>query len=237
VAFPRLGGLRSGGVRGVRAVGSGRLSSLGGLRSRLGEYRGLFAVSLLVVLLIAVVAVFAAVWPRYEEEFVAMGVLGEEGRAEGYYPNGDPSLAINSSVQWYLYLYNHRPAPSSVSVRVRVVNSTVPGPNRTLRAPCPAPAAFEVTTALGANETRLMPYTWRVSEASQSGDSTVINELVINGSRVGLNASSGDGRGFRMVLELWTYDEAYGAFRFGWESRGEYYCVWNQVWFNVTLPE
>lgn len=53
------------------AVGSRRLPSPGWLRSRLGEYRGLVTVSLLVVLLVAVVAVFAAVWPRYEE-FVAL---------------------------------------------------------------------------------------------------------------------------------------------------------------------
>lgn len=218
-------------------VGSGRRPSLGWLRSWLGEYRGLVTVSLLVVLLIGVVAVFAAVWPRYEEEFVALGVLGEGGKAEGYYPNGNSSLGIDSPVRWYLYLYNHRPAPSSVSVRVKVVNSTVPGPNRTLRVPCPAPVAFESTLVLGENETRLMPYTWRVSGASRSGGSIVLSELVINGSRVSLDVSSGDGRGFRMVLELWTYDEASEGFRFGWESKGEYYCVWNQVWFNVTLPE
>jgi len=221
--------------RGIRAVSSGRRPSLRGLRSNLEEYLGLFTVSLLVLLLIAVVAVFASVWPRYEEEFVAMGILGEGMRAEGYYPNGNSSLEVNSQVQWYIYLYNHRPAPSSVLIRVKVINSTVPSPNRTLRAPCPADSAFETTTVLRTNETRLIPYTWLVSEAFRSGDSLIVNKLVINGSDVYPNVSCGDGGGFRMIFELWTYDEASQGFRFGWEFKGEYYCVWNQMWFNVTL--
>lgn len=210
-------------------VVSGRFSA--GLK----KYRSLLTVSLLVVLLIAVVAVFASVWPRYEEEFVAMGILGDGIMGEDYYPNGNTSLDVDIPVRWHLYLYNHRPVPSKVLIQVKVVNSTVPSPNRTLRAPCPADPVFNTTTVLGTNETRLMPYTWSVSEASRSGDSVTISRLVINGSQVDLNVLSGDSRGFRMIFELWTYDEASQDFRFGWEFKGEYYCVWNQMWFNVTL--
>ena len=41
---------------------------------------------------------------------------------------------------------------------------------------------------------------------------------------------------YKVVLELWVYDEELGDFRFGWGQGDEMRCVWNQIWFNVTSP-
>ena len=203
----------------------------------LKEYRTVFVISGLILMLIVTVAVISAFWPKYEERFFAMGILDGNKRAEHYYPNGDPNIGVESLVRWYVYIYNHMGSAQNVLIRVKLLNSTLQGPDTSKRMPSPFPAFFEFRRELDVNETQLLPFFWHISEAVWHGDSVLITKLVVNDATLGANASALSGYSFRMVFELWIYDEASGTFGFTWRSKEETYCVWNQMWFNATLPE
>jgi len=202
---------------------------------RFREYQSFFTICILVLILIVAVAIVSAFWPKYEERFFELGLLGEGKRAEDYYPNNDPNIGISTSVPWYIYVHNHMGSNQSISIRVKILNSTLPGPDTSKRAPSSVPAFFEIRQDLDIDETRLLPFFWHISEATWLGDSIVITQLVVNNVTLGVNASAVSGYFFRLVFELWIYDEASGTFGFTWKSREESYCAWNQMWFNATL--
>jgi len=53
---------------------------------------------------------------------------------------------------------------------------------------------------------------------------------------VAVNASALVGSRFRLVFELWVYDQSLGDYRFFWASKGELYSASIYMWFNITLP-
>lgn len=208
----------------------------------LREYRTVLVALGLVLMLIVTVAVISAFWPKYEERFFALGILDGNKRAEHYYPNDDSNIGINSLVQWYIYVYNHMGSAQNVSIKVKLLNSTLQGPDTSKRVHSPIPDFYNFSLALNINETQLLPFFWYISEATPSGNFTIITQLVINNETLdlndlNLNVSAVSGFDFRMVFELWVYNEASGNFEFTWESKEESYCAWNQMWFNATLPE
>ena len=206
----------------------------------LEDYKTLFVSITLIAILAASTPLIGMLigmfLPQQEEPFLAMATLGEGGMADKYYPGGDPNIRVESPVRWYIYLYNHMGCAQYVAVRVKLLNSVLPGPDSASCSPSPTPAFFELRYVLIKNETRVSPLFWRVSEATQGENVVSITELVVNNMTVGLDATASDGYNFRMVLELWVYDDASDGLRFGWRSGQKYRCAWNQIWFNVTMP-
>ena len=195
----------------------------------------LFFVSVCMVLMLGVFGPFVmAYFPRGEERFFALAVLGEEGMAEKYYPDDDSNVSVGENVHWILYLYNHMGEAQYVAVRVKLLNSTTPTANSTSCAPSPAPVVYEIRDVLLNNETRLYPFTWSTEEVGWIGDFVGINLLSVNGDLVEVDVCSRDGVDFRFVFELWVFDEKSDDFRFGWSYGDESRCVWNQIWFNAT---
>lgn len=201
------------------------------------DYRTLFVSVCLVLMLVSTIPVVSMVLPRSVEPFFAMGVLGEGGMAEHYYPGDDPNIRVGSLVRWYLCVYNHMGCAQYVAVRVKVLNSTLPGPDSIECVPSGVPAFLEFRRVLVRNETWWFPFYWSISEVTVEGDSVFITQLVVNNVTLGLNAYATDGFNFRVVFELWVYDEASGDFGFAWRSGQEDRCVWLQIWFNLTLSE
>lgn len=164
---------------------------------------------------------------------MALALLGEEGMAEHYYPEDDPNIEVSEEVHWTLYLYNHMGEAQYVAVRVKLLNSKILAPNSTSRNPSPAPVVYEVRRVLLDNETWLYPFSWSVEEIEVIGDLLQIDLLSVNGDLFQTSVFTEDGNNFRMVLELWVYDEGLNEFRFGWSSGNELRCAWNQIWFNA----
>ena len=57
----------------------------------------------------------------------------------------------------------------------------------------------------------------------------------MNGDLVQTSVFAEDGYNFRIILELWFYDEGLNEFQFGWGYGDELRCAWNQIWFNSTI--
>jgi len=200
----------------------------------LDDYRTLFLTVTLILILGASTPVIGMFLPRSEEPFFVLALLGERGMADHYYPNGDPNIGVGSPVRWYLYLYNHMDGAQYVAVRVKVLNSTLPAPDSALCCPSPVPHFFEFRRVLVKNETWISPFFWRVSGATYQGDMVAVTQLVVNNVTLSLDTRALGGHNFRLVFELWVYDDALGVFRFGWRSGQDYRCAWNQIWFNVA---
>jgi hypothetical protein len=203
----------------------------------LDDWHLVFVSVCLVLVLGACAPVAMAYLPRRGEPFMALAVLGEEGMAEKYYPGDDPSIGVGEEVHWTLYLYNHMGEVRYVAVRVKLLNSTMSSPNSTSCSPSPAPVVYEVRRILLDNETWLYPLDWSLTDVGGDGGLVSIEGLMMNGEAFQTDAESVHGYNFRVVLELWTYDEASEGFIFGWASGEESHCVWNQIWFNATLPK
>lgn len=193
-------------------------------------------VSVCLVLVIAACApVVSAFMKVREEQFFALAVLGEEGMVEKYYPDYDPNIEVGEEVHWTIYLYNHLGEAQYVAVRVKLLNSTMLAPNSTSCSPSPAPVVYEIRRVLLDNETWLYPFDWNLLNVVLNGDSISIERLMINGQPYQINVGTLNGFNFRIVLELWIYDEVSERFNFGWVTMQESHCAWNQIWFNVTL--
>lgn len=200
------------------------------------EYKPLFVMGGLVLLLIVAVAVMSHFWPRYEERFFELGLLGRYKKAEEYFPGNTSTVEVGFDVTWFVYLHNHMGSPQEVSVRVKLLNATMLAPDDRGHEPSPYPVLFEVPVSLDVDETLLVPFVWGVSEADVLNDSFVIKGLKIDDVFVAVDASALSVSRFRLVFELWVYDQSSGEYRFFWVSKGEHYSASLYMWFDVAMP-
>ena len=66
----------------------------------LDDWHLVFVSACLVVVLVVCAPVALAYLPRRGEPFMALALLGEEGMAEHYYPDDDPSIEVGEEVSW-----------------------------------------------------------------------------------------------------------------------------------------
>ena len=60
-----------------------------------------------------------------------------------------------------------------------------------------------------------------------------IEEININDEPIAINIIADQNMMYKIIFELWIYDDVQGSFLFGWDFQQERNCVWNQLWFNV----
>jgi uncharacterized membrane protein len=200
----------------------------------LKEYKPLFVIGVLISVLILSVAVISAFWPRYEERFFELGLLGKDQKAEAYYPDNNSTLQLDSSVLWHIYLHNHMGSPQNVSVRVKLLNSTMQAPDDREHEPSPFSYFMEIPVSLSIDETLLIPFSWSVVEATSQEGNVTINRLRVDNQTFNMSVLSSNR--FRMVFELWVYDKSSQQYRFGWDSGKEFYSASLYMWFSLIVP-
>ena len=84
------------------------------------------------------------------------------------------------------------------------------------------------------NETLIFPFQWRLLNITDDGNIIAIDKIMMNEKVFQTYVEAINEHTFRIVIELWVYEEAIGDFIFGWTSGKETRCVWNQIWFNAT---
>jgi len=189
----------------------------------------------MVSMIIASSAAYITLNPAPTEQFFAMWVLGSNGLAADYYPNNNPNLTINESVNWTIGVNNHMSPLAYVVVRVKLLNSTTPGPDSSTGIPSPAATLIEFRRVLVDNETWSIPFVWEVSNVTTSGNYVKITTLVINGMPFSGNmARAESGLNYRLVFELWFFDPNTGQLSFSWTTQATMHVVWDQIWFNAT---
>ena len=201
----------------------------------LEDWHLVFVSFCLVLVLIACVPLVLKILPSREEYFFALAVLGENRKAEGYYPKNDPRIEVGEEVRWNIYLYNHMGEAQYVSVKVKLLNSTISAPNSTSIEPSSTEAIYEIRRIVLKNETWLYPFSWSIEDLDLQNNYVEIKHLKINTNIIEASSIAQVGTNYRLILELWVYDENIKDFRFGWINEGELYCAWNQIWFNATL--
>ncbi len=171
------------------------------------------------VLFLILTGVFlSAFWPRYEERFFELGILGKDKMAKDYYLNDNYSLILGSQVDWYIYVHNHIDSAQNIVVKVKLVNSTNDLPNDLDNQPCPFDSIAEFPLSMSVNDSLIVPFSWIIVEAISQKNSTIIKQLIVNDQTVELNISDFSESFFRMVFELWVYNESLQTYEFGWES-------------------
>jgi hypothetical protein len=201
-----------------------------------GVHKPILIISALVLFSILAVAVLSAFWPRYEERFIELGLLGKDKKAEGYYPNDNSTLKVGSPILWHIYVHNHVGSIQNVSVRVKLLNSTMEMPNDQEHKPSPYAFFIEFPLSLPVDETLIVPFSWSILDTASQNDSIIIKSLIVNNQTVQVNVPASTDNSFRMVFELWVYDRSTHEYKFGWSSGKEFYSASTYIWFRITLP-
>jgi len=198
----------------------------------LEDWRQVFAAVGIILILGMSTPLISRFMPSSSENFTAMAILGENGIAEKYYPNEDANIPLGQPVKWHLYLYNHEEGASYLLVRVKILDFDSTPPNSTYCTPSPSPDVYEFRRILENNETVIIPFEWSILDAENSSGRILIKRISINNHQLYPSLSLDSGM-LRFVFELWVYDEASNRFRFDLGNGSR--CVWNQIWFNLTL--
>jgi len=200
------------------------------------EFKPILMIGALVLLLILVIAVISAFWPRYEERFFELSLLGKDKKAKGYFANDNSSLNVGSPILWYVYVHNHMGSVQNVSVRVKLLNSTMEIPNDREHEPSPFPFFVEFPSTLSVDETLFVSFWWSVLDAVSQNGSIIIKGLMVNDQTVEVKVQALHDAFFRLVFELWVYDQSSHEYKFQWESDKEFYSASTYIGFRVVLP-
>jgi hypothetical protein len=204
------------------------------MKSASQDRRALIAV-FITLLVLCEVMVYVSTAPRPSEQFFQIYILGANHTATDYYPRNDSDLGIDEPVTWYLGVTDNMGLVQLVSIRVKAGNQTISPPDDQQMLDSPAPIVTDFTRVLQNNETWQMPFVWSISNATLNNRATSILSLQINNQTYQIqNWSASDGYNFRMIFELWIWQESSNSFEFGWTANSERHIAWLQVWFNVT---
>ena len=187
----------------------------------------------MVFCLILAVAIITIFWPRYEARFFELGLLGKDKTAEGYYPNDNSVIPLNSTVEWYVYLHNHMGDVENVSVKVKLLNSTMQKPNDTENVPSPFPPILDIAVTLAVDETLYFPFSWSILQVLSQDDSIILNNLMVNNGTLKADVLSSDSL-FTLTFELWVYNPNSHDYKFGWDHGGDFSSASVNIGFKVN---
>lgn len=201
-------------------------------RAKVASNRYIGAVEILLVVTVIVLSgVIFQSSSFQKEKNMAIYILGKEGKIGDYYPYGDNRIVKGVQVEWTIGILNKLEKPQLVEIRAKISNSTIASPDELLPTEAPVIYTFESLVPEGGKVE--FPFIWRIVEIIQRSDS--IN-IVLNVNDINVNSTSVTaprGKNFRIVFELWTFDEVRQEFIYGW-SEGNGGVAWTQMWFNVA---
>ena len=187
-------------------------------------------------------AVFSAIMylaqvPYAYDQYFALYTLGSAGLAEHYFPGDVVDILPGTRMSWYVGVYNHMGTVQLVRVAFKLLNLTMVGPDQANNnSASPRESFYEITRLLVRNETWIFPVNWSVLNATTPPNATEIHSLTFNGQVLtdNVDVEALYGYNYRIVIELWVYDDSSGNFSFAWTANGEERSAYNQIWFNMT---
>ena len=172
---------------------------------------------------------------RQEESFVALALLGEEGVIADYFPDDAPIVFRNSSIKWHINVLNRMGGVQHVIIRVRFADSKHPLPNSSACVSSPAPVIFEFQRVLSDNETLIIPFEWSLVDIDEVGDTYNITKIKINDHMIPIDYEVVNDEVFKMIFEIWVFEESMHEFNFEWFNMGETRCAWNHIQFKISI--
>jgi len=193
----------------------------------LEDYRAVFAVGSLVLILIIAAPTLGLIVPfqRKTERFSELWVLGPNRMAEDYPFN----IRVNETYRVFVGVGNHMGSSLYYMVYVKFRNQTQSLPSAS--EPSLLPPLFEFRAFVVDGGTLEVPVTFDVLEASRDNDSIFVYRLSINDVVFSVNASArwdSEHKGFyyQLFFELWFYNMASQSFQFHNRFVG--------IWLNMT---
>jgi hypothetical protein len=196
----------------------------------LEDYRTLFMVGGLVLVLVAAFPGISVVFPfqRVEERFSELWLLGPEHKAVNY-----PLNIRGNEMQGPIYVgvSNHMRDLQYYMVYVKLRNQTQPLPDASTSESSPLPPLCEFRFFLADGETWETSVSFNVEDVDFKGNSGIVRRISINDHSLPINLSSSwdsenEGFYYQLFYELWLYDATIEVF--GFHDR----FVW--IWLNMT---
>ncbi len=202
----------------------------------LGKQKTFVVLIALVLFAILTVGIISAFWPRYERQFFELSLLGKNKMAEEYFPNNNSTLQPNSTIYWYITINNHFGTPQNVSLRIKLLNSTMVLPNDTDHIPSTVSPFLEIPLSMSANETKLIPFSWSISDAHSQNGSITLAALNVNGQNIQVDVSASNEGFFRIVFELWSFDKSSNQYTFKTTSNNDFTSSSLYIGFRLNIP-
>lgn len=196
----------------------------------LEDYRTVFIVTCLVLVLVAASPGLSVVFPLSvrEQYFSELWILGPNHVAWDYPFN----VHVNESHRIFVGVTNHLGRSAYYMVCAKLRNATEPFPNGTISEPSPLVFFYEFRVFVAYEETYERPLVFSILDISIHDGLLSVGGISVNDVVFPVNASAiwdSDQRGFRFQLffELWLYGEALHGFEFHNRFVG--------IWFNVMV--
>jgi hypothetical protein len=174
--------------------------------------------------------------PPQTEQFASVSVLGSNNTAADYFPNNITTITLNEPIQWNVQTYNHLGSAQLFLIYIKLANADPSlGPNATGNTPSQELPMAKFYRVVMNNETWTLPLEWSVTGESTAGGSTTIQNMTINGAPTPpVGVSAVNGKSFRIIIELWSYDIEAQAFIFSFEANEALESIFNQIYFNTA---
>jgi len=196
----------------------------------LDDYRVVFSVSSLIVILISTfptLALFVSV-SNEKEPFSGLWVLGPNRMIEDY------PLDVHVNVSYNIFVGgdNHLGFSSYYLVYVKLRNQTQPLPDTTVSEPSLLTPLSEFRFFVKDGEAWEKAVTYRILDASYDNNSIYLSNISINEASIPINVwarTSSEHPGFycQLFFELWLYNIQLQSFQFHNRFVG--------IWLNVTI--
>jgi len=194
----------------------------------LEDYRTVFAVSGLILILVASVPTLSLVLPFSGGEcFSELWILGPNHMAEDY-----PFNVVNDTVyNVFLGIGNHMGSSAYYMVYVKFRNQSEPLPNATAGMPSLLSPLYECRVFLQDGETWAAPLTFSFSgvsffENQSFVESLVMNDVVFSVGKLALWDGDNNGFYYQVFVELWIFNAGSDDFEFHNRFVG--------IWLNMT---
>jgi len=194
----------------------------------LEDYRTVFAVSGLILILVASAPTLSLVLPLSGGEcFSELWILGPNHMAEDY-----PFNVVNDTVyNVFLGIGNHMGSSAYYMVYVKFRNQSEPLSNATAGMPSLLSPLYECRVFLRDGKTWEAPLTFSFSgvsffENQSFVESLVINDVVFSVGKLALWDGGNNGFYYQVFVELWIYNAGFDAFEFHNRFVG--------IWLNMT---
>lgn len=191
---------------------------------------------LIIIYVLIVILIFSPLFDNDlsipSEKFFSLGILGQNNQLEQYFPKNKPEIQINQSMEWSIYISNNYEETKYLAIYVKLINETMNQPNTISCSPSSSPILYSKELIVLKDQEMLLPFNWSLIDYEITDESIILLDLIINGEL--LSDLNVNGNRFRMIFELWVFNENTSEFTFNWYDEDNVnHCSWNQIWFNV----
>lgn len=196
--------------------------------------------TLFLVLLVSLTASFSSVTfyamsTKPSQSFIGFGIQSQRG-LQDYIPNSSLTVATGQTMNWSFSVTNRMNKAEFILIVTRIGNLSSSTPNET------TPATPQTTQQVGKaeqfindGETSRINFSWTVESSYLIAGQTYLNISINRQPSISsAPVSASQGRNFRLIFELWTFDPISGSFQYGYPGQTSQVGSWLQVWFNAS---